>query len=86
MIITDEFMELLREEVHKLSTVYSPVSLFRLYPFLVSHFPARMAEGIMIEAERRGIVGLVIIKYQYGKDEERSTKSYIPHMAAASDR
>jgi hypothetical protein len=55
-ISMDEFMPLLRERVKAEAAIYSPVSLHRLYPFLVSHFNGSRIAEIMQEAVNRGVV------------------------------
>lgn len=64
--IPEEFWPLFIEKIRSLAEVYNPVSIPRLYPFIVSHLSSDRVEQILNRASEKGIIAIEWIEFQRG--------------------
>lgn len=53
-------------KLEELGQVYEPVTLHRLYPFLVSRLPAKYIEMVLADAARRGLIAVSTRSVKFG--------------------
>lgn len=56
--IPDTFWPLFLNKLRVLGEVYNPVTVNRMYPFIVSHLPAKMTEHVLMRAIERGLISV----------------------------
>jgi hypothetical protein len=59
-------------KLEELGKVYEPVTLHRLYPFLVSRLPAKYIEMVLVDAQRRGLIAVYTRSVKFGDAEPTS--------------
>lgn len=67
MGIPEEFWPLFIEKVKEEAAIYSPVSVNRLYAFMVARFPSNQVETILNRAAERGIIEVRVIEHKRGQ-------------------
>lgn len=60
--IPDSFWPEFEQELRNLAAVYNPVSIARLYPFMVSRLHGNMVETIIGQAQARGLISIDVHK------------------------
>lgn len=72
--IPEDFWPQFVNRLRELAAIYNPVTLPRIYPFIVSRLPAQMSEKVILSAASRGLIAVNVVEFNRGHGEPEKVR------------